>query len=93
LDNINYDIRNKILSHFRINTYLRGRDGHRLSLYYDTQESIENIDYYNYIIYSIGLGKTYLRFDYSIEESYQILEQKNIIFTNGKYNRIFYDAG
>jgi hypothetical protein len=91
LDNLNYKRRNKILSHFRFMTYLRVREGDRLALFYDTSESIENVDYYSYIIYSIGLGKTYLQNGYTIEESYQKLEQSNIIFSSGKFYNIYYN--
>jgi len=91
IDNVNLARRNKVLSHFRVLTYLREREGDILELYYDDAYSINDTYYYYYITYSIGLGKNYIQHGYTIEESFALLEQNNIVFSSGKYNTIYHN--
>jgi hypothetical protein len=85
IDKINYNQLNRIISHFRIMMYFRTRIGERVLNYYASR-GITNYDNFDYVVYTVGLGKSYISNGLNIEEFYKEMEQNNIIYNNGRGN-------
>ena len=92
IDHINYDFRNRFLSHFRYMMYFRARTKENILLGSDSRNFTRNINEYNYIAYTVGLGKSFLRENYSIEKSFMEFEINHfhLIYNSGDFSYIFY---
>jgi hypothetical protein len=65
--------------------YFRTRIGENVNTYYDAGR-FNNYDNIDYIVYTVGLGKTAIGNGYNIEEFYNELEEHNLIYSNGRGN-------
>lgn len=97
IDTINWNTPTSILSHFRVEQYLKPKsstDIVRFENEFSARASgkfPENITDYTYVAYTIGIAKSFLAANYSVEESFREFEVNhfNLIYNSGNFSCIF----
>ena len=76
----NWTRQSSILSHFRLMLYLQAKTASDVSFGHDLSSNFPgDVRNYDFILYTVGLGKSYLRHNYSTTE----------LFRESRYNRVF----
>jgi len=92
IDNVNWDVMNRFYTDFFYGRYLRSKISSRLVRFNANLETIftEDIKNYKYVTYTVGLAKSYFRFDV-IERVFTIINKhhNNLICSAGNYYYIF----
>lgn len=82
-----------VLSSYRVEQYLVAKSFSDIVRFEDdtSQGFPENITAYNYVIYTMGLARSFLAVNSSVEESLQYFEVNhfNLIYTSGNFSCIF----
>lgn len=91
IDNYNWNASSRLFSHFRLLQYL----GRRVRSYSEdvifeddgSPDFLQNIKDYDCVVYSAGLGKSFLRLNYTFE---RLLSDHhyNLIYNSGSLSRI-----
>jgi len=86
VDKYSWPYSGNVLSHFRVRNYFRTKPHG-----YTRLESENDINFpidirsYNCIFYTVGLGKSFIRLNYNIEEIFHQNENvSNLVFNSGK---------
>jgi len=93
INNIDWNTPNTLLSHFRFMQYLQKKScSENVIFKHDfSADFLQDINNYNYIAYTVGLGKSFLRVDLSVEKSFTEFETNrfNLIYNSGNFSYIF----
>jgi len=94
IEDINWTTPTSILSHFRVEQYLIGKIPSDIVRFGDDTslgKFPENITDYTYVVYTIGLAKSFLAANSSVEESFREFEVNhfNLIYNSGNFSCIF----
>ena len=94
IDSINWNSSVSVFSHFRVDQYLKAKSyssivryGNDLSL----SKFPEELTNYTYVVYTIGIAKTFLAANFSVQESFSELDANyfSLIYNSGNSNYIF----
>jgi hypothetical protein len=92
IDNINWNTSSKILSHFRFEQYLMAKSSSDTVIFWSdsSEDFVENIPNYDYVAYTVGLAKSLLAANYSVETSFREFEVNhfNLIYNSGNFSYI-----
>lgn len=92
IDNINWDVMNRFYTDFFYGRYLRSKiSSERVRIISDFGDFFtEEIKNYKYVTYTVGLAKTFFRFDV-IERAFTLIDKNhsNLICSAGNYYYIF----
>lgn len=92
--NYNWRTPSILLSHFRFREYLSKRSCSEDVVFKEDTYSknfLEDMKDYDCVVYTVGLGKSFLRLNYTIENSFFIFEinQFNLIYNSGDFSYLF----
>jgi hypothetical protein len=89
IDTTSWNNSTSILFTFRFEQYLETKSGVDLPI--RSGNDISNITDYTYVAYTIGLAKSFLAANYSVEESFREFEVNhfNLIYNSGNLNCVF----
>jgi len=92
IDNYNWKKTSLLLSDFRLMHYLRGRSlGKSVIFEDDSPDFLRDIKDYNCVVYTVGIAKSFLRLNHSVEKSLSEFEihHFNLIYNSGNFSYIF----
>jgi hypothetical protein len=94
MDHINWTVPTSILSHFRVEQYLKARSSSDIVRFGDDiylGKFPEDMADYTYVVYTIGLAKSFLAANLSVEESFREFEVDNfnLIYDSGNFSCVF----
>jgi hypothetical protein len=93
INNINWNTSNSLLSHFRFMHYLQKQScSENVIFKHDFSADFpQDMNNYNYVAYTVGLGKSFLRVDLSVEKSFAEFEVNhfNLIYNSGNFSYVF----
>jgi hypothetical protein len=90
IDTINWSTPASILSPYRFGLYLETKSSSGF-VTFDDESSARALINYNYVVYNVGLAKSLIAINYSVEESFEQFDNShfNLIYNSGNFSYIF----
>lgn len=90
IDYVDWNASSRILSHFRFQTYLMPKSSSETVIFWSDSsiDFAKNMLYCDYVAYTIGLAKSLLAANYSVEKSFREFDANhfNLIYNSGNFS-------